>query len=86
MVRGIRQMSASGTSPTMCWSAGRSAICRTSQRRPTSASVLSRRTLVVAACCGEGLFAIPLRSRPPGDVFGISGSSGTHSASLRSLG
>jgi hypothetical protein len=59
--------SAIGASPTMCSSARRSAICRTSERHPTSASVRNRRNLVAPAGPGEGpesTHCIPSRRRP----------------------
>ena len=54
-----------GTSPTMCWSARRSAICRTSHRRPTSASVRNRRIFLVATPSNEGLLTGPAAATPP---------------------
>ena len=59
----------SGTSLMMCSSARRSAICRTSQPHPTSASVRNRRLSSVAVGPGDG----PLTERTAGLHAGVSG-------------
>jgi len=46
--------SAVGTAPTICSSARRSAVCRTSQRHPMSATVRNRRNLVLRHRIREG--------------------------------
>ena len=75
--------SAVGTAPTICSSARRSAVCRTSQRHPMSASIRNRRISLVPVRLSEGPLTEPTPAAQPSRREPLFMPRSSHSESLK---